>query len=408
MCLTRALAHGSLHADSCLDPQGDRAAFGGHLYSDKAPGLSVLAVPVAEAVRLGPPSSWGRSDLRLWLVRLSTGGIALLVCAFLLGRVSEGLAPGRGGAVLVTFAAGTLAATLAVDNFEEVPVAALGLAVFLLAWSRRPGWAGLVAGLSLVVGYQTAAIAALIALYVLLSGWRPLARYLGAVIPGVVLLGTYDRLAFGSPLHLSYRYVSQTFASRQAGGFFGVGAPSWHAARLVFVGNRGLLLVAPVLVLAAAGLVLLFRQGYVAEVVVAAAVAAVFLLLDVGYFDPYGGDSPGPRFFVPALPFLALGLGPAFTRRPRLTTVAAIASVVASVALLLTWPAEVNATHVYRWSVWGDLAGFVAHGSGSTLAQSFEPTLFGRAGIGRIGGATIVLLAALTAVAVALRKPERS
>ena len=175
---------GSLDADSCLDPHGDRAAFGGHLYSDKAPGLSVLAVPVAEAVRLGPPSSWGRSDLRLWLVRLCTGGIALLACAFLLGRVSEGLAPGRGGAALVTFAAGTLAATLAVDNFEEVPVAALGFAVFLLAWSRWPGWAGLVAGLCLVVAYQSAAIAALIALYVLLSGWRPLARYLGAGHPG--------------------------------------------------------------------------------------------------------------------------------------------------------------------------------------------------------------------------------
>ena len=158
--------------------------------------------------------------------------------------------------------------------------------------------------------------------------------------------------------------------------------------------------------LAAAGLVLLGRQGYAAEAVVSAAVAAFFLLLDVGYFDPYGGDSPGPRFFVPALPFLALGLGPAFARRPRLSTVAAIASVVASVALLLTWPAEVNAAHVYRWSVWGDLAGFVAHGSRSALAQSLEPTLFGRAGIGRIGGATIVLLAALTAVAARSGSPS--
>ena len=39
-----------------------------------------------------------------------------------------------------------------------------------------------------------------------------------------------------------------------------------------------------------------------------------------GYFDPYGGTSPGPRFFVPALQFLALGLAPAYARWPRLTS----------------------------------------------------------------------------------------
>ena len=48
-----------------------------------------------------------------------------------------------------------------------------------------------------------------------------------------------------------------------------------------------------------------------AEALACAAATLVFALLSVGYFDPYGGESPGPRFLVPALPFLALGLADA-------------------------------------------------------------------------------------------------
>jgi hypothetical protein len=409
MCLTRAAVHGSLSADACLAGSADRAAFGGHLYSDKAPALAFLAIPAAEAVRLPAPPAWHPGgDLRLWAVRLSTGGIALLVCAFLLGRIAEGLAPGWGGATLVTFATGTLAASLAVDNFDEVPAAAAGFAAFVLAWRRRPGLAGLVAGLALLVEYQTALVTAVVAGYTALAGARALGRYALGLVPGLGLLGLYDGLAFGSPFHLSYRYVSQQFAARQAGGFFGIGAPTWHAVRLVLVGNRGLLVVAPVLVLAAAGLVLLGRRGYPAEALACAAVTVAFLVLEFGYFDPYGGDSPGPRFFIPALPFLALGLAPAFARARLAATVLAAASVVASTAMLLTWPAGVNAARVYLWSVWRELAALPLHGSSALIATWAQKNVVSWLGVGRLGAAALVLAAALGALAVALRDGWRA
>ena len=85
-------------------------------------------------------------------------------------------------------------------------------------------------------------------------------------------------------------------------------------------------------VLAAAGLVLLWRRGLRAEAFACGAVTLLFVLLSVGYFDPYGGDSPGPRFLVPALPFLALGLVDAFARWPRLT---ALVTVYSGAAMLL-------------------------------------------------------------------------
>ena len=47
--------------------------------------------------------------------------------------------------------------------------------------------------------------------------------------------------------------------------------------------------------------------------------SAGYILANCGYFQPYGGDSPGPRFLAVALPFLALGLANAFAWRPRAT-----------------------------------------------------------------------------------------
>jgi hypothetical protein len=61
------------------------------------------------------------------------------------------------------------------------------------------------------------------------------------------------------------------------------------------------------------------------------------LIVDAGYFDPYGGASPGPRFFTPALPFLALGLAEAFRRWPYLTGFLALVSIVLVTLDTLTW-----------------------------------------------------------------------
>ncbi len=404
MCLTRAIVHGRLSADSCLAGSRDQASFGGHLYSDKAPGVSLLAVPAAELVRLPAPDRWSASgDLRLWAVRLATGGIALLGCALLVGRVGEGLAPGWGGAALVTFAAGTLAASLAVGNFDAVPAGALGFGAFLLAWRRRPAIAGVAAGLAVLVEYQSALIVAVVALYAALIGRGALLRYALGVVPGLALLGAYDWAAFGSPFHLSYRYVAEQFASEQAGGFFGIHTPRWHAIRIVLVGTRGLLTNAPVLAAAAVGLALLWRSGRRMEAGVCAIVVLGFLAIEFGYYDPFGGESPGPRFFIPALPFLAVGLGPAFARRRAATAALALVSVISSTAVLLSWPSAVDAVSVYHQTVWRELAALTVHGASSDLARWLESNVLGWLDVGRLGSAAVALAAGLAALGIALR-----
>src|SRR5215208_1530551 len=144
LCLTRALAHGHVDVGRCIGAAIDRARRDGRTYSDKPPGMSTLALPAAEAVRLPAPSRWTfEGDPRVWAVRVLVSGIAYLFLALVLGRVSEGLAPGHGGEAVAAFALGTLVFPLAATTFGHVTSAVLGFGAFVLAWRGRPGLAGL-------------------------------------------------------------------------------------------------------------------------------------------------------------------------------------------------------------------------------------------------------------------------
>jgi hypothetical protein len=397
MCLTTALSHGSIRNDSGCLPANGEAVSHGHQFANTAPGVSVLAVPMANLIGLTEPTNGQSRDLRLWAVRISSVGIGLLVCAFLLGRVAEGLAPGWGGATLVTFSLGTICSAVAPTIFDHMPAAALSFGAFLLAWSRRPFWAGLAMGLALTVEYQAALIAVVLAGYALCTGLRPLGRYLLGAVPGALLIGAYDWSAFGSPFATSY---GSTPGQPQT-GYVGVGLPSLHGAHLLLVGDRGLLVDSPVLVAAAFGLVLL-RRRVPLEALVCGIVTVLFLLLDAGYALPYGGDSPGPRFVATALPFAAVGLAPAFARLPVLTSVLAGASLIASTAVALTWPTAVNTTHGFGDTVWYYLAQFVHHGAGSAIATWIQPTLFDHLGAGPIEAAAVIFGLAALALGLAV------
>jgi hypothetical protein len=335
LCLSRAVLHGQLTIEPCASKTLDRALYHGREYSDKAPGFSFLAVPVVWVVQLGGPPGVNHSDtaqLKLWTIRFMVSGLAFLLLAFLVGRVSEGIAPGYGGAALVAFSLGTYVAPLAATTFDHVLAGAFAFGGFLLAWSGRYVLAGLAMGLAVDTNYLSGLILIIVAAYVLSAGLRPLGRFaLGGVVP-LVLLGAYDWAAFGSPFHLSYRYVANKYSDSQSGGIFGIGAPNAHAVGQVFLGKHGILVASPVLVAATAGIYLLAKR-YGGEAIVCAAVFAALVIANLGYFLPYGGTYVGPRFLVSSLPFIALGLGPAFARWFRPTAVLAAFSI-ASMAML--------------------------------------------------------------------------
>jgi hypothetical protein len=398
VCLTRSVVHGHLYNDECLGTgfAVDRSAYKGHYYSDKAPGMSALEIPGVELVQLPNVTEWPLYFRKLWVVRVLAGGLAFVGGLFLLGRLSEGLAPGYGGAAIVTYGLGTLVAPLAGANFEHVTAGTLGLAAFALAWSRRALAAGLVAGAALLVAYDAAIILAVVGVYVLAQGGFALLKYVYGVLPGAALLWTYNWLAFGAPWHMSYTYKVGEAADRQTTGFFGVHIPYLHAIRLVFASESGLLVISPVVLAAGYGLVL-FARRYLAEGLVCGVIAFAFLFLNCGYIYPLGGVSPGPRYLVPGLPFLALGLAPAFARRFWLTAGLASISVVAMTAVTLTWANGPPGGTIWAWIVHLPL-----DGGTSSLVHGLVENIVTWAGPGKRWGAALVALSALGALVVAL------
>jgi hypothetical protein len=334
--LTQSVAlHSTLRIDRYAAQTRDRSRYGGHWYSDKAPGISFLALPAFEAMRALQVIDRNDEEHGIWhnhglliAARLLTGGLAFVFSVLLVSGAAEQLRPGTATYSGATFGLATMALPLAATTHGHLAAGALALGSFLAARRRAALLSGALAALAVVFEYQAAVAAGVVGIF-LLARSRTIRSAglfaLGAVVP-LGLLAVYDTFAFGAPQHLSYRYFAGGFG-QQHEHFYGIGFAHPRAIATVLFGHRGLFVYSPVLVLAAAGLVLLWRRGLRAEATVCGAIPTLFILLDAGNWDALGGLSPGPRYVAPALPFLTLGLPEAFHRWPRLTSVVALVSV---------------------------------------------------------------------------------
>jgi hypothetical protein len=195
------------------------------------------------------------------------------------------------------------------------------------------------------------------------------------------VLGWYDWYAFGAPWRLSYRYTDNMFTQQQQQNLFGVGIPTPHGVWTLLIDGHGLLLVSPVLAIAAAGLYRFWRRQRL-EGLTAAVIAGVFLFYTAGYFLPNGGLSPGPRFAAAALPFLLLGLPFAFVRWRYATWVLAIASVALGLFDELTWSVA-NKLDFLAWpeTIWSLLGTSRREGSLILLTSGALAAIVAGAGV---------------------------
>jgi hypothetical protein len=342
---------------SCRGPLGRcqqaRTEAGEHYYSDKAPGLSWLAVPayaVAYATFGTERPSLRYLSMSAWWVTIIAVGVPSAIAVVMLYLTLEAFTRSESVRITVTLAYGlaTLAfpySTLFYGHQVAAALLLMGFARLVLAkrCAPKPPTARLLVGVGLMLGYAVVVdyISAMAVVPLIgyaatfIRPWRRLGWLVAGEAVTVIALGAYHWLVFGGPLTLPYEFSTQM--ARHI-GFMGLGRPSPYVLREILIGSyRGLFYWAPWLLLAIPGAILLLaRRGRRTEVFVCIAIAVLFVWLNSSLVDWQGGWALGPRYLIPAIPFLsvlAVGVVPRSRPRGRASRAAAIGSV--GVALVL-------------------------------------------------------------------------
>jgi hypothetical protein len=406
----RAFAQGEAAIDRWHWETGDKAWIDGHFYSVKSPGVAALSTPVylaldeglgrslaanaAQNARATAHPRWAPSDdppMELygydraraerveqrvernapivWALTLLVAVVPAVLLLLGVRWVGERLEPGYGTAAAITLGLATIVMTLAAEYFSHVIAAALGFAAFMLLLRERSGpariglvaAAGLAAGLAVSFEYQVGLVGVILFVYALARSARRLPRaaaYAAGAWAGALPALLFNLWAFGSPFEFAYSSAvadlgrtGHAALGLNSDGFFGITAPRLDAAAELIVGNRGLLVLTPVVAMAIAGTVIMRKGGHRAEANTILAVAVTYFLYNCGYWQPLGGGTPGPRFLIPALPFVAVGLAFAYRRLPALTLGLAVPSALMMLVGSVTYPL-LGEEGVGLWASW--------------------------------------------------------
>src|SRR3954451_17904600 len=392
----RAFGDGQAQIDRWHWETNDKAWVDGHFYSVKGPGTAALTtLPYMAIKALGgeklaraavdnerqtahpkwhpdsvvPLENTGydvqrglREQARVeqetpivWALTLIAAVIPGVLMLLAVRWAADRFVPGYGAAAAITLGVSTIVMTFAAEFFSHVISAALAFAAFCILMKERDGpsrrrmvfAAGLLAGLAVTFEFQTGLVGAVLIAYALVRRSDRVGRaaaYAGGAIVGAAPLLAFNAWAFGDPLKLAYS-DAVAFPGRSghdvlglnSEGFFGITAPRFDSATDLLFAGRGLVVLTPIVVMAVVG-VFLMRRKHRAEANTILAITAVYFIYNSGYWLPYGGGTPGPRFLIPALPFVAIGLAYAYRRLPALTLGLAIPSALFMIVGALTYP----------------------------------------------------------------------
>ena len=398
--LIRSLNNDGTTIDAYQANTGDKVEYKGHIYSARAPGLALFALPFydtlnflnADAVARHSQAQRGDDEM-IYFVGLWGNVLPGLLLLLLVWRVSERFEPGYGVAAAVVLGLGTMVLPLSTLLFSHVFTAFLGFVAFALMLKERDGPASpmLLALAGLAMGYAVASeyplffVSLVLGLFLLSrrDALTPLGvvtragAYIAGGIVGIVPLLLYNHYAFHSWTHLAYSDVK-----RQKAGFFGITMPKPKVFATLLFDSRGLLTVSPVLIMAGIGTVLLYRRGKRAEALTVLGICLCYVGYNSGYYLPFGGGFMGPRFLTTMLPFLAFPLAIAIKRYPGPTIALAAVSITTTIIASLTHPLVGYETETVDWMRY--------------LSKGFfQPTIASAFGLGRSwGGIWPFLLAA--------------
>jgi hypothetical protein len=333
----------TLSIDSYHSNTEDKALFQGHYYSDKAPGVALLAVPSVAAVR--PLLRWAGVDplsprglvaesYVATLVAVSLPAALMAACMFVLAlrlgstaggaafaALSLGLATPIWAWATIFFAHALVGACLLFSLAAALEVGQTTVPRKELFWGLV---VGLAAGWATVSEYPAAPASLILAILALAQawprGWPTRCRVAGGIFLGAVacllVLMMYQYAAFGSPFSLGYTHYESGAFPWMRKGFLGLTLPRLDVMFKLLLGLRiGLFVLAPVTVAGVFGLRQLWEQGSTRHLAAAAAgITVYYWLFHASFSGWHAGWTYGPRYMGAGIPLLSVGLGLVWTR----------------------------------------------------------------------------------------------
>ena len=325
--IANIVQHGRVDINGYENLTEDKALFNGNYYCDKAPGMSLLAAPLAFGfTRIFPVSGETASkNGRIWsayvyLCALSTSGFFSALAAVMLFQYLVQRTDNLHAALIgsFTFGLGTPIWGWATSFFSHATAGALLIMGFIaldrarrrLAVGQRALVSAFASGLALgaatAVEYTSLVAAAIIGMGIAAtSPWRrqllpTLGMFavagLGALLAIMPVL-VYHDAAFGSPFATGYQHAAFFSATRTR--FFGIGPPNFYLIgdELLFGARRGLLWMSPVMLASAWAAVVATRHDETRmPAIVSVLVLGWYLVMNSGFSYWAGGWSTGPRY----------------------------------------------------------------------------------------------------------------
>jgi hypothetical protein len=303
------------HTDTSVSPNG-------HIYPNKPPGPSLLAIPVYAVCKL-----FGWKSLRAvtWAFRVTVVTLPSLLFLPIFYRFSRRFSTDERSrrVTLVAYALGSQALPYALLFMSHALTAVFAGSAFVTAvavvrgGTRRPRWAawwtGFACAMAVAMDYQSALPSLVIGCYVLIRSRRRVqSTFLMALgaLPMAGFLAMYHKVAYGGVFKTGYAYAVDTALKN---GFMGLVGPSWTSfVNTMLLPSNGLLVLAPWVLLAIVGAVMVavnrelrVRCGAEALVCAVILVADVLMLSSLVPYMSRNGWSVGPRYMTVVMPFVA-------------------------------------------------------------------------------------------------------
>jgi hypothetical protein len=344
--LTKALSQEKrVEIDSFYIITGDRAYFNNHYYTDKAPGISFISVPIysflkyfydnffsdefkakhstkldiyisehPKAVVYFYPYLGFLDRMAMIFLTIFTSSLFGALSVVLFYDTSKFFTKDEKVRIITSFIFGiaTLVFPYSIRFTGNIIGMFLGLLSFRFYLNKEKNsyfLTGLISGLASFFDYP---LLLFLFIYILIGFFfnTKFLKYffIGATL-GVLPLLMYNYLIFGNPFSFSNAHLDPQI-SEETGGIGVSLNPEFLLSlipRVLFYPERGLFFYYPILIVSLVGIFYMKSQFEIERRIIIL-VFVLFVLFNCSYWTWWGGSTFGPKYLLPTIPFLAIPL----------------------------------------------------------------------------------------------------